>query len=108
MEPSAFSVSSSGSAPLVWCGFWGVWVSSHKGGPGSLLGGGWGVTRCWGSETSDPPVSTSPVCGGMLSLCVGVWGVWWLGSWLVVVLVVGVGAGVGLLFEIWIVDASTL
>ena len=55
---------------------------------------GVGVARCWGSETSDPPAC---VWWG----CVVAWSrpgpgpsVW------------GVGGGVGLLFEIWIVDAS--
>ena len=33
-------------------------------------------------------------------------GVWWLGPGQVLVPGVGVGGGVGLLFEIWIVDAS--
>ena len=55
------------------------------------LGGG--LARCWVSETSDPPWFV-------------VVGVWW--SWVPGLLAarVCVVVGVGLLFELWIVDAS--
>jgi hypothetical protein len=63
-----------------------------------------GVTHCWGSETSDP--CPPPGLAWGVGVCV-------LGSWPYprVPLVGGVPpvggwGGVGLLFEIWIVDAS--
>jgi len=61
--------------------------------------------HCWGSERSDPDAPFAP------SSCVT--SCWWWGVWAVFLVLarvlapVGVGgSGVGLLFEIWIVDAS--
>jgi hypothetical protein len=58
-----------------------------------------GLARCWGSEASDPSWFPGDGWGWLVFLVPGrgwsVRDVW-------------AGGGVGLLFEIWIVDASTL
>ena len=64
-----------------------------------------GLAHCWGSEGSDPCVPGWG--GGFGRRPAGVWGGWLFGAWPDRVRPCGVGvAGVGVLFEICIVDAS--
>ena len=59
--------------------------------------------HCWGSEESDPPAL---LCTVLCSVLWRGWCVWGFGSRLELVCRGVGGSGVGLLFEIWIVDAS--
>ena len=77
----------------------GGWLVSCLCTGGGVLGVG--VARCWGSEASGPPFVLSALWVG------GVGGrVAWFPARSCCPRCVGVGGGVGLLFEIWIVDAS--